>query len=111
MRRMIFVAHRLEAEVFIDTYGLRKRGAAGPAVFEGEVNNQQTVLVLVGQGVLQAEETIRRFLLTVPPLKGDRWMNFGIAGSGEYAPGTLVVADGLIDRDAFCRSNDHLIDS
>lgn len=96
-RRILFISHRLEAEVFIDGYGLSRRILEdGQVIFAGSQSAWETELLLLGQGQSNAELSIARYLKNRPVLAGDCWLNFGTAGSAEFSIGTIVVGNRLV---------------
>ena len=89
------VAHAAEAQPIIQGLRLRRVPAAdapGPRCFRGTAAS----LSICGQGAAAAQRAARA-LMQPPRAPATIWCNFGVAGSGEYAGGTLVQAHTVVD--------------
>jgi len=84
----VLCAHKIEAEPFIQRYGMvQTSNVEGMTLFEG-VGVQ---LLLTGQGRDNVARSLSKFFLRHSPQDIDYWLNFGIAGSSEFEIGTMIT--------------------
>ena len=90
------VAHAAEAQPIIQGLRLRRVPAAdapGQRCFRGTAAS----LSICGQGAAAAQRAARALMQPPRAQANAIWCNFGVAGSGEYAGGTLVQANTVVD--------------
>jgi hypothetical protein len=91
---IILCAHKIEAQPFIQHYGLGQVANLGGLTVFG---NPRIQLLLTGQGVQNAQKSFSRFLLKFPPQDTEYYLNFGVTGSSQFNTGTLLTIDRVID--------------
>ena len=88
----IVVAHKAEAESLIELF-LLERDQIDSHIYQ----NREIRLILSGMGVESAFQACKQmFGLNPSP---DLWLNFGVAGSGEFEAGTFVVCNQYFHND------------
>ena len=89
----LLVAHYAEAAPFIERYRLRKQSIDGQMEY---FENASLRLLITGQGEQRSRSSITRFCETAPVVRGDGWLNFGLAGSSNFDVGTLTLGYSVI---------------
>lgn len=85
----IVTAHHGEAKPFIDHYHLHAETRQGLDLYV----NQSVSLLVTGQGRDNVEQSLGRLVAAVNVPAQQWWINFGLAGSSRFEPGTLVAID------------------
>ena len=92
----ILCAHKTEAEIFIEYYGLvLKSNLPGLNLFAGNGIH----LVLTGQGSENVEYALSRYFQGHEDVQINYWLNFGVAGSAQFEIGELVQIDRVTSID------------